>query len=100
MTSPDWPQGATHGVPTSHRVTGALLSGNILGGRYRIVEVIGKGGFGAVYKARDERFTSKIASQSLILSGVKKQARKNKMLIDAVSATLILQSYLEQKQFK
>lgn len=45
----------------------------------------------------DERFTSKMAFQSLIDSGVKKKQRQNKALVDEVSATLILQSYLEQK---
>lgn len=42
----------------------------------------------------DERFTSKIAFQSMIASGLRKQQRKNKALIDEVSATLILQTYL------
>lgn len=46
----------------------------------------------------DERFTSKIAFQSMIDSGLKKKDRQNKALIDEISATLILQSYLEQKK--
>ncbi len=46
----------------------------------------------------DERFTSKIAFQSIIDSGLKKKDRQNKALIDEVSATIILQSYLEQKK--
>ena len=45
----------------------------------------------------DERFTSKIAFQSMIDGGLKKKARQDKALIDEVSATLILQSYMEQK---
>lgn len=45
----------------------------------------------------DERFTSKIASRSLIESGVKKKDRRNKELVDTASATLILQSFMEQK---
>ena len=44
----------------------------------------------------DERFTSKIAFQSMIDGGLKKKQRQNKALIDEVSATLILQSYLVQ----
>jgi len=47
----------------------------------------------------DERFTSKIASQSLISLGLKKKSRQNKALIDTVSATLILQSYLESREY-
>ena len=42
----------------------------------------------------DERFTSKMAFQSMIDSGLKKKQRQNKALIDEISATLILQSYL------
>ena len=46
----------------------------------------------------DERFTSKIAVQTMISGGVKKKNRQNKALIDAISATIILQSYLEYKE--
>ncbi|MFD1614997.1 Holliday junction resolvase RuvX [Gelatiniphilus marinus] len=45
----------------------------------------------------DERFTSKMAFQTMIDSGLKKQQRKNKALIDEISATLILQGYLYSK---
>jgi putative holliday junction resolvase len=48
----------------------------------------------------DERFTSKIASQTVANSGLKKKARQNKGLIDQVSAVLILQSYLQYRQLK
>ncbi len=46
----------------------------------------------------DERFTSKMAFQTMIDSGLKKKARQNKALIDEISATIILQSYMEQKK--
>lgn len=46
----------------------------------------------------DERFTSKMAFQTMIDGGLKKQKRKDKAMVDAVSATIILQSYLEQKR--
>ena len=45
----------------------------------------------------DEQFTSKIAFQSIIDSGIKKKKRQNKSLIDKVSATIILQDYLSYK---
>ncbi|WP_046757426.1 Holliday junction resolvase RuvX [Kordia jejudonensis] len=45
-------------------------------------------------KRVDERFTSKMAFQTMIDSGLKKKQRQNKGLIDEISATIILQSYL------
>jgi len=47
----------------------------------------------------DERFTSKMAFQTMIDAGLKKKDRQNKGTIDGVSATIILQSYLEQKNY-
>ncbi len=47
----------------------------------------------------DERFTSKMAFQTMIDAGLKKKDRQNKETVDAVSATIILQSYLEQKKY-
>lgn len=46
----------------------------------------------------DERFTSKIAFQAMIDGGLKKKARQDKALVDKISATIILQTYLEQKR--
>jgi putative Holliday junction resolvase len=47
---------------------------------------------------QDERFTSKLAFQSMLQAGVKKKRRQKKELIDEISATLILQSYLNRIQ--
>ncbi|WP_353182573.1 Holliday junction resolvase RuvX [Parapedobacter lycopersici] len=48
----------------------------------------------------DERFTSKMASTSIAQSGITKKKRQDKSLIDRVSAVLILQSYLERRDFQ
>lgn len=48
----------------------------------------------------DERFTSKIAFQSMIEAGLKKKQRQNKELVDQISAALILQGYLESRKLK
>ena len=45
----------------------------------------------------DERFTSKMAFQTMIDSGLKKKQRQNKALIDEISATIMLQDYLNRK---
>ncbi len=45
----------------------------------------------------DERFTSKMAFQSMIDAGLSRKQRQNKALVDTISATIILQSFLENK---
>ncbi|WP_432411116.1 Holliday junction resolvase RuvX [Rasiella sp. SM2506] len=45
-------------------------------------------------KRIDERYTSKMAFQTMIDSGLKKKQRRNKALLDEISATIILQEYL------
>lgn len=45
---------------------------------------------------QDERFTSKMAFQSMLDSGMKKKKRQDKGLVDEISATLILQAYLNR----
>lgn len=45
----------------------------------------------------DERFTSKMAFQTMIDSGLRRKQRQNKGLVDEISATILLQSYLEIK---
>lgn len=45
----------------------------------------------------DERFTSKMAFQTMIDAGLNQKKRRDKSLVDKISATLILQSYLDQK---
>lgn len=47
----------------------------------------------------DERFTSVMAHRVMLDSGIGKKARQNKALVDEISATIILQSYMESKKF-
>ncbi len=48
----------------------------------------------------DERFTSKIAMQTIQQSGLKKADRRNKALVDSVSAVILLQSWFEKRNFQ
>jgi len=43
----------------------------------------------------DERFTTAMAHQAMLLGGLKKKARQDKEMVDMVSATIILQNYLD-----
>jgi putative Holliday junction resolvase len=47
----------------------------------------------------DERFTSVLAHQAMLDGGLGKKARQNKALVDEISATIILQSYLESTKY-
>ena len=46
----------------------------------------------------DERFTSVMAHQAMLAGGLKKKARQDKALVDEISATIILQSYLQSRK--
>ena len=46
----------------------------------------------------DERFTSVLAHKTMLDGGLRKKARQDKALVDEISATIILQSYLEAKR--
>ena len=46
----------------------------------------------------DERFTSKLAFETMIAGGLKKQQRQDKAMIDAISATILLQSFMEYRK--
>ena len=50
-------------------------------------------------KRTDERFTSKMAFQTMIDAGLNRKKRQNKALIDTISATIMLQSYLESREY-
>lgn len=47
----------------------------------------------------DERYTSVLAHRTMIDAGLHKKARQNKALVDEISATIILQSYMDSHQF-
>ena len=47
----------------------------------------------------DERFTSVLAHRTMLEAGLKKKDRQNNALVDEISATIILQTYLESKRF-
>lgn len=48
----------------------------------------------------DERFTSKLASRTMLEAGLKKKDRQDKALVDRISATILLQSWMEAQNFK
>jgi len=59
------------------------------------VKKLGKTFPGIRIERYDERFTSKMAFDTMIEGGIKKQKRQDKSLVDTISATIILQSYMQ-----
>lgn len=53
-----------------------------------------------IINAYDERFTSLMAKHSMIESGQSKKTRRDKSMLDKISATILLQSWLEKQQYK
>jgi putative Holliday junction resolvase len=60
------------------------------------VEILKKTFPGIPVYRQDERFTSQMAVKSMVASGMKKKNRRDKKMVDEISATLILQGYLER----
>jgi hypothetical protein len=61
-SGPNAPTVAAMAGSGGRRYTGALQAQTLLEGRYRIVRLVGKGGFGAVYEAKDERFQARMVA--------------------------------------
>lgn len=63
---------------------------------HALKDVLSKEFPGVIISLHDERFTSKLASEALFLSGMSKKKRQDKKEIDKTSAVIILQSYLSE----
>ena len=61
----------------------------------KFIEVLEKAFHDIKISTVDERYTSKMAFQTMIDGGLKKKDRQNKSMVDKLSATIILQSYME-----
>ena len=48
----------------------------------------------------DERYTSVLAHQAMLQGGMRKKARQDKAIVDEISATIILQSYMESQRLQ
>ncbi len=62
----------------------------------KLIKKLKKKFSGIETETEDERFTSKMAVEAMVASGMKKKQRRDKKTIDKMSATLILQSHLEK----
>ncbi len=81
------------GEPKQMNATDSEIAGHV----NNFVKQLQKNFPGISIKRYDERFTSKMAKQAILMSGVKKKDRQNKELIDMTSAIIILQSFMEKR---
>jgi serine/threonine protein kinase/uncharacterized protein YggT (Ycf19 family) len=74
-------------------MAGMVMAGKLLGGRYRIVKLIGEGGFGAVYKANDERFqaTRVVAIKEMSDANLSASERERALMDFRREANLLVQ---------
>src|SRR6266700_2257582 len=80
------------------RTTGALIAGNLLESRYRVVRLVGKGGFGAVYEARDERFQAKrIVAIKEMSDGHLTPAERAQAIADFRQEAYLVMEFIEGK---
>ncbi|NND16163.1 MAG: Holliday junction resolvase RuvX [Eudoraea sp.] len=84
------------GEPKQRDNTPSAIEAQIL----RFINKLEKEFPGIKIERQDERYTSKMAMHSLVQSGAKKKKRQDKALLDEVSATLILQAYLDRTKTK
>ncbi len=82
------------GKPIKMNNTPSLIEPNIL----KFIQKIKKQFDMIKIERYDERFTSIVAKKAITNSGLKKNKKKDKRLVDKISATLILQSYLKNKE--
>ena len=61
-------------------------------------KLLAKNSPGVKVEFYDERFTSNLARENMLSSGLKKSKRRDKGIIDSISAQIILQDYLDRKQ--
>ena len=81
------------GKPLKNNNIPSFIEGNI----QKFIKKLKKEFSSIVVERCDERFTSIIAKKAITSSRLKKNKRRDKKLVDKVSATLILQSYLQKK---
>lgn len=85
------------GYPLNLRSEKTELTEKVEKFKDKLEKLLEKNSIEADFDYFDERFTSKLALENILSSGLKKSKRQDKGLIDSVSAQIILQDYLDKK---